>query len=111
MRKAIPITLQDEERAALTNWARSRTVAARLVTRAKIVLLAAEGRQNQQIADELGLDRGTVVCWRKRFADQRLAGIEQERPGRGRKPTKRKHSSVKSSPSASAGASSAASPL
>lgn len=91
MRKAIPITLSDEERTTLTAWARSRTVAARLVTRARIVLLAADGRQNQQIAEALGIDRGTAVCWRARFASQRLPGIEQERSGRGRRPTKRKH--------------------
>jgi transposase len=91
VRKAIPITLTDEERTALARAARSRTAAARLVIRARIVLLAAAGRQNRQIAEELGLDRGTVVCWRKRFATQRLAGIAHERPGRGRKPTKRKH--------------------
>jgi len=91
VRKAIGISLSEDERATLTTWARSRTVAARLVTRAKIVLLAADGRQNQQIADELGIDRGTAVIWRGRFATQRLAGIAQERPGRGRPATKRRH--------------------
>lgn len=91
MRKATPIALSEEERELLTTWSRSRTAAVRLVTRAKIVLRAADGRQNQQIAEELGIDRGTVVCWRKRFADERIPGIETERPGRGRKPTKRQH--------------------
>jgi len=87
--RAISIVLSDEERATLTAWARSRTAPARQMTRAKIVLAAAEGRQNQAIADALGLARGTVVTWRSRFAQQRLAGIEHERPGRGRKPSKR----------------------
>ena len=91
MRRAIPIVLTDEERATLTNWARSRTAPARLVTRARIVLAAAAGAENQDIAAELGLARGTVVTWRQRFAADRVAGIEQERPGRGRKATKRKH--------------------
>ena len=91
MRRAIPIVLTDEERATLTSWARSRTAPARLVTRARIVLAAADGAENQDIAAALGLARGTVVTWRKRFAAERLAGIEQERPGRGRKATKRKH--------------------
>ena len=79
MRRAIPIVLSDEERATLTNWARSRTAPARLVTRARIVLAAADGAENQDIAAELGLARGTVMTWRKRFAADRLAGIEQER--------------------------------
>lgn len=91
MRRAIPIMLSDDEQNALTSWARSRTAPARLVTRARIVLAAAGGAENQDIAAALRLARGTVVTWRKRFAAERLAGIERERPGRGRKATKRKH--------------------
>ena len=91
MRRAIPIVLTDEERTTLTNWARRRTAPARVVTRARIVLAAADGAENQQIAAALGVAEGTVRTWRRRFADERLPGIEQERPGRGRRPTKRKH--------------------
>lgn len=91
MRRGISIVLSDEERATLTSWARSRTAAARLVTRAKIVLAAADGAENQDIARDLGLARGTVATWRRRFAAERLVGIEHERPGRGRKAHKRKH--------------------
>ena len=89
MRRAITIVLTDEERATLTTWARSRTAPARLVTRAKIVLAAAAGKENQDIAADLGLARGTVVTWRQRFAAARVPGIERERPGRGRKANKR----------------------
>jgi transposase len=91
VRTAVAITLNEEERAALTTWARSRTAPVRLVARAKIVLLAAVGRTNQQIAVELGIERTIVGRWRSRFAAQRLAGIEREQPGRGRPATKRKH--------------------
>jgi len=91
VRQAISIVLTDDERATLTSWARSRTLAARQTVRAKIVLAAAEGRQNQQIADELGVYRDTVAQWRRRFAPGRLAGIERDAPGRGRKATKRRH--------------------
>lgn len=91
MRRAIPIRLTDVEKAALTALSRSRTAPARSVTRSKIVLLAAAGRDNQEIAEELGWNRATVGKWRQRFAAQRLPGIERERPGRGRRPTKRKH--------------------
>jgi transposase len=91
VRRAIPIVLSDVERQALTAWARSRTAPARLVTRARIVLAAANGVANTDIASDLSLARGTVVTWRQRFAEQRLAGIEQERPGRGRPAHKRKH--------------------
>ena len=91
MRRAIPIVLRDEERATLTMWARRRTAAARLVTRARIVLAAASGAENQELAAQWGLARGTVVTWRKRFAAQRWAGIEREQLGRGRRATQRKH--------------------
>lgn len=91
MRRAIPISLTDQEESALATLSRSRTAPARSVMRAKIVLLAAAGGENHEIADELGLDRATVAKWRTRFATQRLPGIERERPGRGRRATKRKH--------------------
>ena len=91
MRRAIAIVLTNEERATLTNWARSRTAPARLVTRARIVLAAADGAENQEIGATLGVAEGTVRTWRRRFAAERLPGIEHERPGRGRRPTKRKH--------------------
>ena len=91
MRTAVAITLTEEERATLMTWGRSRTAPVRLAARAKIVLLAAAGRTNRQIAAELGIERTIVGRWRNRFAAQRLAGIEREQPGRGRRGTKRKH--------------------
>jgi transposase len=91
VRTAVAITLTDEEHATLTTWARSRTAPVRLAARAKIVLLAAAGRTNRQIAAELGIARTIVGRWRNRFATRRLAGIEREQPGRGRRATKRKH--------------------
>lgn len=91
MRRAVAITLSDEERDTLSRWARSRTAAARLVSRAQMILLAADGRENREIADDLDVHRTTVATWRQRFAAERLAGIEQERLGRGRRGTKRKH--------------------
>lgn len=91
MRRAIAIVLTEDERATLTAWARSRTLAARLTLRARIILAAAAGQENQAIALEQGLHRDTVAQWRKRFAAQRLAGIERDAPGRGPKATKRRH--------------------
>lgn len=91
MRQAVSLELTDRERATLLNWARSRTVPARLLLRAKIVLAAADGAENQAIADDLGVHRDTVALWRRRFAQNRLAGIERDAPGRGRKASKRRH--------------------
>jgi transposase len=51
--------------------------------RAKVILLAADGLSNKQIAERLQLPRQIVSKWRKRFFEQRLVGL-QERPRRGR---------------------------
>ncbi len=82
---AVAISLTDEERVVLTKWSRGRSTLARLVQRGKIILLAADGMENQAIAVELGCTRHTIGRWRNRFAVDRLAGIEQDapRPGRG----------------------------
>jgi len=84
MRVAVSITLTEEERKTLTKWSRGRSTPARLVLRAKIVLAAAEGRENQRIAADLGCTRRTVGTWRNRFAERRLAGIEKDAPRGGR---------------------------
>jgi transposase len=73
----------------LQRWARGRTTPARLVRRAKIVLLASEGKKNREIADELDIERTIVGRWRGRFAAQGLAGIEKDAPRGGRLPSKR----------------------
>ncbi len=55
------------------------------VVRAKMILLAAEGLTNAQIATRLGARREVVSMWRKRFFEQRIAGLEERsRPGRPR---------------------------
>jgi transposase len=89
MRIAKAITLTVEQRTMLTKWSRGRSTPARLVLRAKIVLAAADGRENQEIAAELGCTRRTVGTWRNRFADEGLAGIEKDAPRRGRTPAVR----------------------
>jgi transposase len=80
------IELTDDERAILESLARSYTLPYWQVTRAQMVLMAAEGMRNDQIADRLRCGRDVVSQWRKRFFGQRLAGLE-DRPRRGRPPT------------------------
>ena len=89
MRVAIAVTLTDEQRRTLQRWSRGRSTPARSVMRARIVLLAAEGKMNKDIAVELATDQQTVARWRRRFAAHGLAGIEKDAPRGGRKPTKR----------------------
>ena len=89
MRVAQAITLTDEQRGTLIKWSRGRSTPARLVLRAKIVLAAADGRENKDIAAELRCTRRTVGTWRNRFAEHGLAGIEQDAPRSGRAPAVR----------------------
>ena len=87
MRVAARITLSEEQRATLESWSRGRKTPARLVLRAKIVLRAAEGLENREIALKLGTDRESVGRWRSRFAKFGLSGIEKDAPRSGRKPS------------------------
>lgn len=87
MKSARSITLSAEERSRLLRRSRGRSTPARQVLRAKIVLLAAAGLMNMEIAKQLGTAKKTVSLWRTRFAEQRLAGIERDAPRPGRKPT------------------------
>ena len=70
MRVAVPITLTDDERRALQRFARGRSTPARLVLRANIVLHAADGALNEEIAKTLGVQERTVGLSRAgTFAD------------------------------------------
>ena len=89
MRVAPVITLTPDQRTTLQQWARGRSTPMRLVRRAQIVLRAADNEQNQDIAEELGLDRTVVNRWRRRFAEKGLAGIAKDAPRGGRPATKR----------------------
>ena len=63
-------------------WSRGRSTPARLVLRAKIVLLAAEGWPNKTIGEAVGLSQVTVGKWRRRFVEHGLNGLHDElRPG------------------------------
>jgi transposase len=75
IREATPIVVSAEERTALEAWARAPTTEQRLVERARIVLLAADGWASRAIAREVGCARGVVSRWRVRFARDRLAGL------------------------------------
>jgi len=77
------VVLTADEKNRLQAIARRYTSQYRDVIRAKVVLLAAEGYSNKQIGQRLDLPRQIVSKWRKRFFEQRMAGL-QERPRRGR---------------------------
>ncbi|WP_246539619.1 helix-turn-helix domain-containing protein [Telmatocola sphagniphila] len=61
MKVALPILLSDEERQTLTSWSRGRSTPAQLVLRAKIILAAAAGVRNKDIAQQCGTSKPTVA--------------------------------------------------
>jgi transposase len=89
MRKAPIISLSAEDHEILTKWSRGRSTPAWLVQRAKIILMAAEGMQNNDIAAALGTTRRCVGTWRTRYASSGIDGIIKDAPRGGRKPTNR----------------------
>lgn len=89
MRVAPKVVLAVEDFESLRRWSRGRTTPARLVRRAQIMLLAAEGKENIEIAKELDVERTIVGRWRRRFVEKGLAGIEKDAPRGGRPATKR----------------------
>jgi transposase len=86
MRTAEPIVLSPQERATLTTWAQARRLPLRLVQRARIIQLAAEGMLSQTIARTLKISRPTVQLWRQRFLALRVPGLEKDAPRPGRIP-------------------------
>ena len=79
------IVLTDEERETLERWAPRPKSAQDLALRCRIVLAAAEGKKNRDIAAELSCHQTTVGKWRNRFALSRLEGLQDEpRPGKAR---------------------------
>jgi transposase len=82
---AVSIELTDEERALLESFTRRHTSAQALALRSRIVLDAADGLSNGEIAERRGVSRPTVAKWRGRFAELRLDGLlDEPRPGRPR---------------------------
>ena len=76
------LVLSDDERDTLERWARRHTSAQALALRCRIVLAYAEGGSDVEVAARLGLYRGTVGRWRRRFIERRLDGLHDEpRPG------------------------------
>ena len=84
MHLASPIFLAPQERSKLDDWACAKSRPLRIVQRARIITLAADGVTNQDIASQLSISRPTVQLWRERFLALRMAGLEKDaaRPGR-----------------------------
>jgi hypothetical protein len=80
------LEISEEERSELERRARAHTSPVRVARRAQIILLAAQGVPNRQVARRVGIKESYVSLWRRRFASEGLAGLEDRpRPGRPRK--------------------------
>jgi len=86
MKTAEPIILSPEEQTAIKFWAHGKSFPLRLVQRAQIIQLAADGLFSQDIARHLKISRPTVQLWRQRFLALRCAGLEKDAPRPGRLP-------------------------
>lgn len=92
MRTAPQVVLSPEQKAELERLARQRSLPARVVERARIVLLAAEGLENKQIARRMSITQEKAARWRKRFLAGGIAALQKDapRPGRTRTITDRR---------------------
>lgn len=80
MRVAGPIKLSEQEYAKFTKLLQSGKTPVRLLERLKIILLANEGKNNQTIANELGIDKNKVGRWRNRYVEGGFNALEKNRP-------------------------------
>lgn len=83
---ASPIELGAGDRELLERWVKAPSTPQGVAGRARMVLAAADGQSNGEIARRLGLSRPTVIMWRERFVAEGPAVLGAVRPGRGRKP-------------------------
>jgi hypothetical protein len=75
---ASALLMTEEQRKTLEDWTRGRVTPQRMVFRAKICPLAADGLSNNIIAKRIGTSRPTVVLWRERFLKKGVLGISED---------------------------------
>lgn len=81
----LAILLTPKERKTLQEWQRSTIICHGQARRARIILMVSEGVPVSQIARMVGIARGPIYKWAKRFQQKRLSGLD-DKPGRGREP-------------------------
>mgnify|MGYP002393103383 CR=1 FL=1 len=84
-RKSLPVILTDAEITRLEQWIRAGSTPQQVVLRARIIVAAARGQTDQQIAQELKVQRRTTALWRRRGREQGIGCVWEIGPGRGRK--------------------------
>ena len=85
-RIAQPITLESADRQELERWVAAHATPQQGTQRCRIILCAAAGRQDQEIAEDLQINFKTVARWRGRFRKEGVESLWEVASGRGRKP-------------------------
>jgi transposase len=76
------LTVSGEDRVVLERWSKRPKTPMSVAQRARIVLLAGDGLNNNVVADKVGVNQATVVKWRKRYVEGGVDGlIDEPRPG------------------------------
>lgn len=86
MGRVVAIELNPEQETQLRTLLRSGCTPVRMIERCEIILLAAQGLENQEIGRQLGISRQNAGRWRERFAQMGIKGIEKDAPRSGRIP-------------------------
>ena len=80
------VTLSADDLAQLTRWEAAHGTPQQVALRCRLVLAAAAGKQDLEIADAYGVNRHTVALWRQRVRTAGIRSVWEIQPGRGRKP-------------------------
>src|ERR1043166_4466069 len=86
-RVAEPIRLEVPERFELQRWVLAHTTPQQVTQRCRIILAAADGYADKEIAQQLEINSKTVALWRTRFRSEGVDCLWEVAAGRGRKPT------------------------
>src|SRR5258706_3322713 len=83
-RKTLSVNLSEPEILRLEQWIRAGSTPQQIALRARIIVCAARGQTDQQIAKELKVQRRTAALWRRRVREQGIGCVWEIAPGRGR---------------------------
>src|SRR5262245_7302307 len=86
------LSISEEHRSVLERWLKGANTPQAVARRARIILMAAAGASNGEIARTVGVSRPTVIGWREEFAKSGVSRLTETKAGRGRKP---QHSEAK----------------
>ena len=86
MAKATPLKITEDDRDYLETICRTRTIQAQIMNRARIILLKANGKSIDDIAEKVGMNRNSIMLCLKKYKDGGVENAIYDTPGRGRNP-------------------------